>query len=208
MMYSWPPDEIPDARVVVVMLGLGGLHAGWGAETAPEVSFESLLQEMTNRVALARLPSPWYSQGEASSHNPVANDPTNSKTWHVNNDDYHFIRTEVNNGRNEWVILDAHGPGTITRVWTPLWGEADAQIIRFYLDDSSTPQIEANFLDLISGSGFVTAPFAFISMPQTDGKDPTKPDYKPPRNNVGADFSLYEKLSLCHLKATIPRING
>ena len=98
-----------------VILGLPGVPAG--AEE-PVVTFESLLNEMTNRDALARLPQPAYSCRQASSYERLSKTPEDHDTWMANHDWSHFLRSEEVDGRTEWVMLDQKGPGCIVRIWS------------------------------------------------------------------------------------------
>ncbi len=160
-----------------------------GSTSLPEITMESLLQEMTDREAMARWPEPSYLLKQASSHDQRKNDPGNPETWHSNVDYGQFIHTEVNEGRREWVILEDNGPGAITRFWTPLDAKKDDQIIRFYFDGSPTPAITAKFNELLSGTGFVRPPLAFVGWNETDLRNQLKPDFKA-RRGVSGDLYL------------------
>ena len=103
---------------------------------------------MIDREAVARWPAPAYSCQQASSHDRRKNDPADPDGWHSNVDYGQFIRTEVNQDRQEWVILEDQGPGAITRFWIPLNAEKDKQVIRFYFDGSSTPAIAVKLNEL------------------------------------------------------------
>jgi len=132
------------------------------------VSLRSLLDEMIDREAVAKWPSPAYWCKEASSHDRRKKNPADPEGWHSNHDYGQFIRIETNSGRQEWVIMEDAGPGTITRFWTPLNQDMDNATIRFYFDDASTPAITARFNDLFRGCDFVPPPFAFVSWNETD----------------------------------------
>ncbi|UCF17734.1 MAG: hypothetical protein JSW59_09775, partial [Phycisphaerales bacterium] len=86
------------------------------AGSADSVSFGSLLDEMVNRDLLARSPDPFYTCHQASSYERTSVSP-NQPGWFANRDWSHFIRAERNEGRTEWVMLDAKGPGAIVRIW-------------------------------------------------------------------------------------------
>ena len=163
--------------------------AGSAAPQAQVVSLASLLNEMVDRDALAKWPIPAYSCKEASSHDRRKNDPSNAETWHSNNDHEQFIRTETNENRKEWVIMEESGPGAVTRFWTPLQAKLDQAIIRFYFDGSSTPAIAVKFNDLFRGCGFVHPPFAFVSWNETDLRNQMKTPRKEAQG-VGADLYL------------------
>ena len=126
---------------------------------------------------------------QASSHDRQKNDPANPTTWHSNTDYGQFIRTETNEGRREWVIMEDQGPGAIVRFWTPLLAEKDQQIIRFYFDGSPTPAIVAKLNDLLCGKAFVRPPLAFMAWNESDLADQLKPDFKA-RRGVAGDLYL------------------
>ena len=146
------------------------ISAASAAAAEPAVSLKSLLLEMIDRDALPRLPSPAYVCKQASSYDRKQTDPKDAKTWFANDDYQQFIRTEKNQGRNEWVIMEHRGPGAVVRFWTPLWPNLDKATVRFYLDGKTEPAIAANFNDLISGRLFVKPPLAFTSWGETDSQ--------------------------------------
>ncbi|MCX6873162.1 MAG: DUF2961 domain-containing protein [Verrucomicrobia bacterium] len=155
---------------------------------AAEVTLPSLLHEMVDRDAAASLPAPAFTLKQSSSHDPRKTDPANAEGWHSNNDHDNAIRTEVNEGRNEWVIMEDQGPGAIMRYWTPLAPERENQIIRFYFDGSPTPAITAKLNDLFRGCGFVPPPFAFVSFDETDLRHQLE---KPRTDAKGVGGDLY-----------------
>jgi hypothetical protein len=173
---------------LVTLVGLVAASLS-AANAAPTVTLKSLLLEMVDRDAVAKLPSPAYTCRQASSHDARKNDPGNPANWHSNEDFGNFIHTEVNEGRREWVIMEHEGPGAIVRFWTPLLADKDKQNIRFYFDGSSTPAITAKFNDLLSGQGFVRPPLACTAMTGTDLRDQLKAGFKAPRG-VGGDLYL------------------
>ena len=131
---------------------------GW-AGPANSVSFKSLLDEMLNRDLLARSPDPCYTCRQASSYERTSVSP-NQSGWYANHDWSHFIRSERNQGRIEWVMLDVEGPGAIVRIWAG--GVVKQGVIRFYLDGSKTPTIEGNVYEIISGGALVGEPFSAV----------------------------------------------
>ncbi len=133
-----------------------------------QVSLRSLIAEMSDRSSIARYPVPAYELRQVSSHDTSKRDPGDAATWHSNKDYEQFIRTEVNSGRKEWVIMDEDGPGAICRFWLPLNPDRDRQIIRIYLDGSRVPALEAPFNDLLSGRSIVKPPLAFAAFNDSD----------------------------------------
>ncbi len=129
------------------------------------VDFKSLLAEMTDLNRLAKVDAPVYSQKQASSYDRKQTDPAATESWFANEDYGQFIRKEQHGTRSEWVVLEANGPGAITRIWTPLLADKDKMIVRFYFDGSDQPAIEENFNDLMRGKGRIHPPFVYVSWP-------------------------------------------
>lgn len=152
----------------LLLLVSPSLRAAEHVVNSRHISLQSLLNEMVDRSVIAKLPTPFYTLKQCSSHDISKRDPGDPATWHSNHDYEQFLRTEVNEGRREWVILDAEGPGAITRFWLPLNADHDKQVIRFYLDGSPTPALTAKFNDLLAGRGVVPPPFAFVAWNDTD----------------------------------------
>jgi hypothetical protein len=132
------------------------------------IMLSSLLREMTDRDAAARWPAPAYTLKQASSYERASTNPAVAATWFANKDYEQFIRIEQNDGRREWVIMEHDGPGAVTRMWLPLEGSRDKQVIRFYFDGSPTPAIAVRFNELLSGRAFARPPLAFVAWDETD----------------------------------------
>jgi hypothetical protein len=121
------------------------------------VDFGSLLGEMTDRDRLARLPDPPFVTAQASSYDRAHVAP-DQPGWFSNHDFEQFLRIETIAGRQEWVVMDAAGPGVLTRFWK---GGADpAKIVRFYLDGAAEPVIAEPAEAFLGGHGWVAPPFA------------------------------------------------
>ena len=90
--------------------------------TKEKVTLESLLNEQTNRTALTYFPENNYRLKQFSSYdrNSVSPDSTG---WWANADFTQFIREEQNEGRREFVLLDAGGPGAVVRWWMTFSGD-------------------------------------------------------------------------------------
>ena len=92
---------------------------------AQTVTRQSLLAEMTDPAAVARLPLPRYESLQASSYNRAStnrNQPNQDTSgWFADSDGLGFIRTETTQGRQEWVIMEHQGPGCLTKLWTPFF---------------------------------------------------------------------------------------
>ena len=138
------------------------LALGPAGRSEPAVTFGSLVQEMADRDALAVFPAPRYESLQASSYNRLstARDQPDQGTggWFADSDGTGFIRTEVINGQTEWVVMEHSGPGALTRFWTPFFyydfGNRSGPNIRIYLDGSTTPVIDQNFIELLTNLGW------------------------------------------------------
>jgi hypothetical protein len=116
-------------------------------QASPQVTFESLLTELTDRSALARLPLPVYTAVQFSSYDRASTSKDAPEAWFANNDQGHYLRTEQTQGRLEYVLAEAEGPGAIVRIWSP----NPKGTLRVYLDNDPTPRIEARMEDLLAG---------------------------------------------------------
>ncbi len=146
------------------------------ATEADVVTLESLLNEMIDRDQMATFPTPDYRLRQQSSRDPRSEVPENPESWFANRDAGHFIRTETNDGRQEWVLMEHEGPGAMTRTWMPdpritpmvLSGNrkapANLGILRIYLDGQSSPAIEGPTYDLFNGTTLAPYPFGHKSL--------------------------------------------
>lgn len=130
-----------------------------------EVTFSTLLHEMTDRSVVTQWPKHAYQSLQASSYNRASVTPDDPKGWFANGDCGFFIRTEKNQGREESVLMEQLGPGVITRIWTPFFhwnfNNRTGSDIRIYIDGNPEPVIAENFINLVQGKGSVrTAPFS------------------------------------------------
>jgi len=118
---------------------------------AAEVTFESLVNEMTDLDALASFPEPAFDCAQFSSYDRRSTDPAvlTDENWFANGDRGQHIRKETRNGADEWVMADAEGPGAIVRIWSA--NANDAGIVRIYLDNASDPVIEMPLQDMLDG---------------------------------------------------------
>ncbi|MCW5776973.1 MAG: hypothetical protein KIS87_11085, partial [Phycisphaeraceae bacterium] len=138
--------------IIALALGLLACHAASGGP--PAVSLASLLAEMIDRDAIARLPSPWYTCAQASSYDRRSISPDDAEGWFANHDVGQFIRVEERDGRREFVMMDAQGPGAIVRVWSA----NPKGTLRVYLDGRDTPALEAP-MDALLGGTWSPGPF-------------------------------------------------
>jgi hypothetical protein len=91
---------------------------------------------MTDRNTVTKYPDPFFIVKQFSSYDRHSVSP-DSAGWFANHDASWFIRQEHNDGRREFVMFDADGPGAVVRFWMT-FGDKDAYtgIIRFYFDNS------------------------------------------------------------------------
>ncbi len=132
------------------------------------ITFDFLLKEMTDKAALTYFPEPYYTLKQFSSYDRRTVS-LNRKEWWANDDWTNFIREENNNGRREFVMFDADGPGAIVRFWMTFSGEGATEgILRIYLDNSKTPLIEGSPLKILSGHLLAPEPLSTSVSPETD----------------------------------------
>ncbi len=126
------------------------------------VTLSSLLREMVDREAVTRFPA--YRAHQASSYNRTSVSP-DAPGWFADSDGVWCIREETNaRGETEWVLMEDHGPGAITKMWAVCfyYGLADTTgaNVRIYIDGSPIPVIDTNFFALVKGQSFVAPPLA------------------------------------------------
>ena len=122
------------------------------------VTFVSLLNEMTDLKSLMEVPAPDYKCVQFSSYDRKSTDPNNKSdtNWFANGDMGQYIRVETNNGSVEYVMTDVDGPGAVVRIWSAV---ADAEeTIKIYLDNSDKPEIEMPMNELLYGKNKLFPP--------------------------------------------------
>lgn len=140
------------------------------------VTLETLLNEMVDRDQMAMFPSPEYRLRQQSSYDRGSKTPGDPKGWFANRDRGHFIRTEENNGRKEWVLMEHNSAGTMGRTWMPdpritpmvlsSRREAPTELgtLRIYLDGKPEPALEGPTYDLLNGTTITSYPFGHKSL--------------------------------------------
>ena len=134
-------------RLSFVVAGLIVASTAWAGSS---VSMRSLLEEMTDREAVARFPDPSFTCRQFGSYDRGSVAP-DKPGWFANDDRSQFLRVETNGVRRECVMLDASGPGAIVRFWVTVAGTDGSGILRVYLDGREKPEIEGKVLDVVSG---------------------------------------------------------
>jgi hypothetical protein len=141
--------------IVLVLLAAGPTSA---PDRTGTITLASLLDEMVDRDALARWPDPAYTCRQFSSYDRKARGP--GEEWFANRDVNQYLRTEVNDGRQEWVMMDTPGPGAVVRIWSA--NPPEDGTLRVYLDGGSVPVIAAPMTDLLGGKWLVDAPLSAV----------------------------------------------
>ncbi|MBE0673588.1 MAG: DUF2961 domain-containing protein [Bacteroidales bacterium] len=147
--------------IALMINSSGCFHQGQIITTA------SLLSEMTDREQLAYFPEQEYTLKQFSSYNQTSTKPDHF-TWFANLDNNYFLRTEENNGRREFVLFDADGPGAVVRFWTTFNRYDREGVLRFYFDNDAEPRIEGDPMLLISGGKLAGYPLSFSVSEETD----------------------------------------
>jgi Protein of unknown function (DUF2961) len=119
---------------------------GCGESERGPVSVSSIVDEMTDLDHLARLPAQRFITREASSYARTSVAP-DQPGWFANHDKGQFIRDEFTQGRHEWVMMDADGPGAIVRIWSA----TPQGTIRIYLDGAPQPALSMKMTVLLDG---------------------------------------------------------
>jgi hypothetical protein len=122
------------------------------------VTLSSLLEEITDRQNLTYFPEVTYSHRHFSSYDRASVAP-GEPGWFANIDRSNFLRVEKNNGRREFVMVDAEGPGAIVRWWMTFY-RAWEGVIRIYIDHDPEPVIEGSPADMLIGPMLAGYPFA------------------------------------------------
>ncbi len=147
----------PVRRAAIVIAGLCTLALAQESRPSPAVTFADLLAQMTNLEDVARVPSPAFTQQQASSYNRESK-VRGGPGWFADSDGTGFIREEAHGARSEWVAMEHEGPGCLTRLWAPYFyydfGDRVGPRVRIYLDGSPDPTIDANWIELLTNDAW------------------------------------------------------
>ncbi len=110
------------------------------------VTMGGLLREMIDASAVTYMPAPAYTLKQASSYDRHSVSP-DKPGWFANADFNQFIREERKGDHDEYVMMDADGPGVIVRFW--LTTVVKPGTIRFYFDGADTAAIVVPGFDLM-----------------------------------------------------------
>jgi len=164
---------MPRLRLPLALLVLPALLASAApvAPAAGPITLESLLEEMVDRSAPARWPDPAYTCRQASSYDRSSVAP-GKDGWFANWDRSHFVRTEQRDGRTEYVLMDAEGPGALVRFWATWHGPRGTAFsngtLRVYVDGADAPAIEGPVTDVIDGGLLAGPPLSQGVSPLTE----------------------------------------
>ena len=132
-----------------------------------QVTFKSLLLELVDREQLPQYPEPFYITRQFSSYDRASKSP--DEGWFANWDRSMFIREEENQGRKEYVMMDADGPGAVVRFWMTFSGEDSGEgTLRIYFDDEEEPAIEGSAFDVLSRGSLTERPLSCSVSPETE----------------------------------------
>ncbi len=123
-----------------------------------KITLDTLLEEMPDRQHLSYFPDPAFKHQQFSSYNR-ASISSDEEGWYENFDMSHFLRVEINQGRREFVLLDAEGPGAIVRWWMTFY-KAQHGTLRIYVDHDTTAVVVGAPDVLLSGPLLALPPLA------------------------------------------------
>jgi hypothetical protein len=145
-------------KVFFIISWLGVLCNLLCSSCSDKVSLDSLVGEMLDRTSLSYFPGQAFKHRQFSSYNRASVSPEKDG-WYENFDMSHFLRVDTIDGRREFVLLDADGPGAIVRWWMTFY-KAQHGILRVYIDHGTMPVLEGAPNELLSGSLIAPVPLA------------------------------------------------
>ena len=148
----------------ILLLACIILVAAGGCRNEKIITLRSLLKDMASPEAITRFPEPSYKLVQQSSYDRKSIHP-DSTGWFANDDYTQFIREEKNEGRREFVMFEAEGPGAVVRWWMT-FGNADAleSYIRVYIDGDPVPVLEGMAPDLVGGGILAPEPLSVLGV--------------------------------------------
>jgi hypothetical protein len=153
---------------IPLMMAISAIIMTVSCRNGEVITFRSLLREMTQNDAITRFPSPSYRLVQFSSYDRHSIHP-DSAGWFANSDFTQFIREEDNDGRHEYVMFEADGPGAVVRWWMTFGNiNASNSFIRVYIDNQPEPVIEGPAPYLVGGMMLAPEPLSTSVSPLTD----------------------------------------
>ena len=141
----------------ITVLALAATCLSLAASASGKVTLKSLLEEMTDPDANTYLPEPRFTARLWSSYDRKTTEP-GAEGWFANGDSSKFLREEEVEGRREQVMLDAKGPGAITRFWVTVARTDGKGILRIYIDGKKA--VEGEVLKILSGGALCGVPLS------------------------------------------------
>jgi len=132
------------ATISVCALLLAGL-LGPANAAATRITTASLIEEMIDLKGMAEFPEPFYTCRQFSSYDRKSESP--DEEWFANADRGQYLRVEDHQGRKEYVMMDADGPGAVVRIWS---ANPEGNL-RIYLEGESQPVLTVPMADLLGG---------------------------------------------------------
>jgi hypothetical protein len=126
--------------ICYLLLGALTCHA------QPKVSLTTLLKELTDPASVASFPNPSYVLKQVSSYDRHSVSP-GQPGWFANEDHTNFLRSEINDGRKEYVMMDENGPGAIVRFWETTFKRPGT--LRIYFDHEKSASLVVPGYDLM-----------------------------------------------------------
>ena len=131
----------------------------WAQPVAQHIDLGTLLEAMIDRTTIAEFPNPEFLCKQCSSYNRESIAP-DKPGWFANADSSFFYGHQDVDGRREWIMLDADGPGAIVRWW--LTQQKFKGTVRIYLDGSDVPTFSATADALVGGGAVVGKPLSNV----------------------------------------------
>ncbi|MBL7189848.1 MAG: DUF2961 domain-containing protein [Phycisphaerae bacterium] len=125
--------------------------------SADQIGLSSLLEDVLDRSLIAEYPDPAFVCRQSSSYNRHSITP-DRPDWFTGGDFDQFYGCDVVEGRKEWIMLDAVGPGVVTRWWETQYRCGGT--IRVYLDRAMDPIFKGTGDELIAGEAITGPPLA------------------------------------------------
>jgi hypothetical protein len=122
------------------------------AARAPQVDVQALLDQLLDDAWMARPDEPRWTLLGASSAGQ-----RHTGGQGADEDRGHGVRVLEREGRREAVLVDAHGPGALVR----LWSANPRGILRIEVDGARV--VEASFADFLAGAGLAPEPLALAT---------------------------------------------
>lgn len=129
------------------------------AASQAAISEETLLRDYIDFERLLLPPIGGHLTGQASSYDRRSTQPGH-ESWFANGDAGNFQSIERRDGREERVLIDTSGPGSIMRIWSA----NPAGTLRFYIDDPIEPTWTVGMAELLGGKApGIGEPFAYVA---------------------------------------------